>query len=408
MANTTNSKLNKGRALLEKMGWQPGSGLGRQEQGMKAPLHVKQKAGTHARIEPLRVNRTAAVQQQQQQQQQQQSGHNTSQGGKSSMGTSIAEAAAAAVKLAQQGGVEHATSKVTAVPTIDNPFGDPFQPRDVLEERASATAAAPVMINLGDNAHYIIPTMMRLLDSKACRFEARLEDDFDCKAFFDLGVAGTLVVVPIEGHNVTANTVASAAEFIREDVIPRCLTPQGISDLWEEYGFGSSRSRIRLQQEEDSAAVENAEWLRKVEAYQPRAHKGKGGIGAATVGDGLVSGTPMLHTPIESSERSHFIHGQTIDPEDSEPVVSNLVKIPEKVSQVVTRRLQEIKMATKIVDIKISSTPQAGQRSVMLKGTKNRIQTVKDIFMEFRASAADRKSATLDNLLNAYQYTSHI
>ncbi|EER19809.1 hypothetical protein Pmar_PMAR008308, partial [Perkinsus marinus ATCC 50983] len=210
-------------------------------------------------------------------------------------------------------------------------------------------------------------------------------------------VAGTLVVVPIEGHNVTANTVASAAEFIREDVIPRCLTPQGINDLW-----------IRLQQEEDSAAVENAEWLRKVEAYQPRAHKGKGGIGAATVGDGLVAGTPMFHTPIESSERSHFIHGQTIDPEDSEPVVSNLVKIPEKVSQVVTRRLQEIKMATKIVDIKISSTPQAGQRSVMLKGTKNRIQTVKDIFMEFRASAADRKSATLDNLLNAYQYTSHI
>lgn len=45
MANTTNSKLNKGRALLEKMGWQPGSGLGRQEQGMKAPLHVRLRGG---------------------------------------------------------------------------------------------------------------------------------------------------------------------------------------------------------------------------------------------------------------------------------------------------------------------------------------------------------------------------
>ncbi|EER00942.1 hypothetical protein Pmar_PMAR003013 [Perkinsus marinus ATCC 50983] len=146
MANTTNSKLNKGRALLEKMGWQPGSGLGRQEQGMKAPLHVKQKAGTHATIEPLRVNRTAAAQQQQ-------SGHNTSQGGQSSMGTSIAEAAAAAVKLAQQGGVEHhAASKASAVPTMDNPFGDPFQPRDVLEERPAAIdiTTKPVGIkNLG-------------------------------------------------------------------------------------------------------------------------------------------------------------------------------------------------------------------------------------------------------------------
>eukprot|EP00453_Perkinsus_chesapeaki_P003479 CAMPEP_0185915838 /NCGR_PEP_ID=MMETSP0924C-20121207/2803_1 /TAXON_ID=321610 /ORGANISM="Perkinsus chesapeaki, Strain ATCC PRA-65" /LENGTH=75 /DNA_ID=CAMNT_0028640225 /DNA_START=330 /DNA_END=554 /DNA_ORIENTATION=- len=75
--------------------------------------------------------------------------------------------------------------------------------------------------------------MMRLLDPKTSRFESRLEDEFDCKAFFDLGVAGTLVVMPIEGHNVTPSTVAAAAEFIKEDVIPRCLTQDGIKDLWE-------------------------------------------------------------------------------------------------------------------------------------------------------------------------------
>ncbi|KAF4723983.1 hypothetical protein FOZ63_022395, partial [Perkinsus olseni] len=173
------------------------------------------------------------------------------------------------------------------------------------------------------------------------------------------------------------------------------------------YGFGSSRGRARIQQQEDAAAVENEEWLRKVEAYQPRAHKGKGGIGTTLDGAAAaaVIGSMLSQHPAKSSgSQSHFVHGQTIDAEDSEPVVSNLVKIPEKVSQVVTRRLEEIKAATKIVDIKISSTPQAGQRSVMLKGTRNRIQTVKDIFMEFRASAADRRSATLDNLLNAYHY----
>ncbi|KAF4708251.1 hypothetical protein FOZ62_021866, partial [Perkinsus olseni] len=155
--------------------------------------------------------------------------------------------------------------------------------------------------------------------------------------------------------------------------------------------FGSSRGRARIQQQEDAAAVENEEWLRKVEAYQPRAHKGKGGIGTTLDGAAAaaVIGSMLSQHPAKSSgSQSHFVHGQ----------------IPEKVSQVVTRRLEEIKAATKIVDIKISSTPQAGQRSVMLKGTRNRIQTVKDIFMEFRASAADRRSATLDNLLNAYHY----
>ncbi|KAF4735679.1 hypothetical protein FOZ62_021134, partial [Perkinsus olseni] len=108
-------------------------------------------------------------------------------------------------------------------------------------------------------------------------------------------------------------------------------------------------------QQEDAAAVENEEWLRKVEAYQPRAHKGKGGIGTNVDGAAAaVIGSMVSQHPAESSgNRGHFVHGQTIDPEDSEPIVSNLVKIPEKVSQVVTRRLEEIKAATKIVDIKV-------------------------------------------------------
>ncbi|KAF4676527.1 hypothetical protein FOL47_005963 [Perkinsus chesapeaki] len=326
---------------------------------------------------------------------------------------SVAQAAAAAVKLAQQQGrIEGNSSNLIStkvVPTADNPFGDPFQPKDVLDSSTSVSTAEPVMLPLGINAYYIMQTMMRLLDPKTSRFEARLEDEFDCKAFFDLGVAGTLVVMPVEGHNVTSSTVAAAVEFIKEDVIPRCLTQDGIKDLWEEYSF-SSKSRgaaaaWQQQQEGDKAAIENEEWLKKVEAYQPKAHHGKGGIGCiSSSADNPTMLSTLLGAGYNSSSSSssgqQFVHGPTLDPEDAEAVVSNLVKIPEKVSQVITRRIDDIKVATKVVDIRVSSTPQGGQRSVMLKGTKNRIETVKQIFMEFRASAADKRSATLDTLLN--------